>query len=263
MTIVSTTKIASIIQANPRALDAIVGISSKFEKLRNPLLFKLMAKRTSIAMACKIASCNFSDFEKALRPLGFNFQVSEEKAIPLVQNWQVEDHYHVVSLDVRPILQYGLDPLKSIMTKVNELKKYEILEITNSFLPSPLINLFTKRGFGYRILEQSLEKVVVQFCVYEQKIELSNVVQIDESNDWQYLYDKYKNQWKEIEVRQMQMPMPMITILNELDQLEKGEVLFVRHHKLPVFLLPELSDRKVTYRINRLNDEELDLILIK
>lgn len=71
MTINANTKIAAILKHNADALDAIVSISPKFEKLRNPLLRKIMAGRTSLAMASKIGGCSVNDFFVKLQPLGF------------------------------------------------------------------------------------------------------------------------------------------------------------------------------------------------
>ena len=71
MTINANTKIASLLKHNPDALDAIVSISSKFAKLRNPLLRKVIAGRTSIAQASKLGGCSVDDFFNTLQPLGF------------------------------------------------------------------------------------------------------------------------------------------------------------------------------------------------
>ena len=58
MTINANTKIAKILKQNPEALEAIISINPKFEKLRNPLLRRLMAARTSIGMASQIGGFN-------------------------------------------------------------------------------------------------------------------------------------------------------------------------------------------------------------
>src|SRR5690348_8261378 len=71
MTINANTKISKILKENPDALDAIVSITPKFEKLRNPLLRKLMAARTSIGMASNIAGLSVEKFFEKLQPLGF------------------------------------------------------------------------------------------------------------------------------------------------------------------------------------------------
>ena len=57
MMINANTKIAAILKQHPAALDAVIAVSSKFEKLRNPILRKVMAGRTSLAMAAKVGGC--------------------------------------------------------------------------------------------------------------------------------------------------------------------------------------------------------------
>ena len=66
MTINAHTKIAHILKQNAQALDALISISPKFEKLRNPLLRKVMAGRTTLAAASKLGGCSMEDFFKKL-----------------------------------------------------------------------------------------------------------------------------------------------------------------------------------------------------
>ncbi|HRO73030.1 MAG TPA: DUF1858 domain-containing protein, partial [Saprospiraceae bacterium] len=78
-TINANTRISTLLKQHPDALEAIVSISKKFEKLRNPLLRKLMASRTSISMASKIGGCKVEDFFEKLKPLGFVIDSSKNK----------------------------------------------------------------------------------------------------------------------------------------------------------------------------------------
>jgi hypothetical protein len=71
MQINSKTKIADLLKFHPDALEAIITLSPDFKKLRNPVLRKLMAGRTSIGMASKIGGCKPEDFFEILKPLGF------------------------------------------------------------------------------------------------------------------------------------------------------------------------------------------------
>ena len=64
-TINANTKIAAVIKQHPEAMEAIISISPRFEKLRNPLLRKLMAGRTSLAMASKLREKLGHGFERA------------------------------------------------------------------------------------------------------------------------------------------------------------------------------------------------------
>src|SRR5687768_15970314 len=152
MTINADTKISALLKQNPDALEAIVSISPKFIKLRNPLLRKLIAGRTSIAMASKIGGCNVNDFLNKLQPLGFEIDKSavtnngeEEKPIPeFLKNIQ---QGKIVDLDVRPVIETGKDPLNIILQKVKALEQGAVLRIINSFEPTPLMHLLGKQGF--------------------------------------------------------------------------------------------------------------------
>src|ERR1019366_4103601 len=108
MTINANTKIAILLKPHPDSLDAIISISSKFEKLRNPLLRKLMAGRTSISMASKIAGCSVTEFFSKLQPLGFTLDketipaTDKKKSIPdFIRTIKKEK---VFELDVRPVI---------------------------------------------------------------------------------------------------------------------------------------------------------------
>jgi|GEM_PF-6123362 len=47
MIINGDTKIAALLKANPDALEAIIGISPGFKKLRNPVLRKILAAKNT------------------------------------------------------------------------------------------------------------------------------------------------------------------------------------------------------------------------
>ena len=120
------TKISAILKQQPDALETIISISPKFEKLRNPLLRKLMAGRASVAMASKIAGCSIQDFYNKLIPLGFDVDAStvaeaeNEKQIP---DFLVNINPAQISeLDVRPVLKDDKDPLNIILEKIKSLQ---------------------------------------------------------------------------------------------------------------------------------------------
>lgn len=139
MLITSNTKIAAILKHNSAALEAIVSLSPKFEKLRNPILRKLMAGRASISMASKIGGCSINEFFTKLQPLGFDADVTvpviaeEKKQAPdLIRSLTPED---IVILDVRPVIASGKDPLNIILEKFKSLQPGQVLKLLNSFEP--------------------------------------------------------------------------------------------------------------------------------
>jgi TusA-related sulfurtransferase len=64
-------------------------------------------------------------------------------------------------------------------------------------------------------------------------------------------------------VRALEMPLPMITILNEIKKMEDNQALYVQHKKVPHFLLPELKDSGFSYLIKEDGEGDVKLLIYK
>ncbi len=265
-TINSNTKISTLLK-HPDALEVIISISPKFNKLRNPILRKLMAARTSIGMASKVGGCSVNDFFTKLAPLGFDIDkevVIEEEIKPINKPDFVKNStpQNTIILDVRSDIESGKDPLSLIMKAVKPLKQGEVLKLINSFEPTPLIGLLAKQGF------QSYAETISdnQVDTYFYKTDATKIGEVDTANandGWDERLLMYKDNLVEVDVRHLEMPMPMITILEALDTLPNDKALYVTHKRIPVFLLPELATRKLEYRIKEVADGEVYLLIYK
>jgi len=267
MTITANTKIASILKHTPAALEAIISISPKFEKLRNPVLRKLMAGRTSVSMASKISGCSINDLFAKLKPLGFDIDaatspaIEEKKKLPAFIS--SIDPKKILELDVRPIIENGKDPLSIIIEKTKKIQKGEVLKIINSFEPTPLMLLLKKQGFeSYAdVINESL--VETYFYKKEETADTVTIPHLQDENSWDDIMQRFKDKMQTIDVRALEMPMPMLTILDALDKLPADIALFVYHKRIPIFLLPELTQRKFDFRIKEISDSEVHLLIFK
>lgn len=179
ITINANTRIEELLSNHPAAIDAIISINPKFRKLKNPVLRKLMAGRTSIERASRIGGCSVDDFFKKLEPLGFKVE-------------QVPD---CIAKDLHP----GTD------------------------------------------LEETVE----------------------DSTDWEGAMTRFEGKMNVIDVRSLEMPGPMLKILEEVSTLPGDKALFVYHKRIPVFLLPELQEKNFDYRIKTIGPEEVHLLIFK
>ncbi|CAN5482810.1 hypothetical protein BH11BAC3_BH11BAC3_39200 [soil metagenome] len=263
----ANTKIATLIKEHPDALEAIISISPRFNKLRNPLLRKLMAARTSINMASKVGGCTVNDFLKRLEPLGFTIdhynvadENNEQKQVPVfVQNITEAD---IIELDVRAELESGKDPFNLILKAVNQLQPGQLLKLINSFEPVPLIIILEKQGF------ESYTEIINDNLVYTffHKSQATTIKEVDTSKaseGWDKILNRYTDKMETVDVRSLEMPLPMLTILDALDKLPEEKALYVIHKRIPVFLLPELAERKFDYRIKEVADGEVYLLIFK
>ena len=264
MVIDAHTKIGALLKQHPQALEAIISISPAFEKLRNPILRRLMAGRTSIAMAAKIGGCSVIDFYNRLQPLGFTISAKKETTEsqkPLPAFLQAVKKEQIVTLDVRPVIAAGNDPLQQILQQIHSLHQGQVLKIINTFEPAPLMQLLQKKGF-VSYADEVAPQLVETYFFQKEKERFSTDAPVDNS-DWQSMMEKYSQHLQTIDVRHLQMPQPMHAILEALEHLPTGAALLVYHKRIPVFLLPELTDRGFDIRINQLSDSEVHLLIFR
>lgn len=268
MFINADTKLASIIKEKAEALDAIISISPKFEKLRNPFLRKVMAGRTSIATASKIGGCQPSDFFTKLGALGFDIDNSKPPVIrgkeKLPEFLLTIQENQLIELDVRPLLAAGADPLGPIIQKIKWLKPRQVLKIVNSFYPEPLILLLKKQGFDS--YADQIDDYHIDTYFFKNESSAPQVIEpaiTDAKESWDDVLQKYKTHLQQLDVRDMDMPGPMMAILDALKKLPADTALLVYHKRIPVYLLPELHEMKFSYRIQEISDSEVNLLIYK
>lgn len=249
MKISKDTKISQLIKQNPDSIEVIAGINKHFNKLKNPVLRKLLAPRVSIAEAAKIGGSTIEVFFDKLKEIGFevdgtiNNDIVEQAETPSTDILNI-DKEKLINLDVRPTIQAGNDPLKSIIEATKKLPEDGVLLIINSFEPIPLINNLREKGFDS--VTQRPEEGVVHTYFFKSK-DSSNVdvaeVEETELNEFELTVSEFGENIKTIDVRDMEMPEPMVTILQEIENLPERHALYVHHKRVPQFLLPELEKR--------------------
>ncbi|RYZ25849.1 MAG: DUF2249 domain-containing protein, partial [Chitinophagaceae bacterium] len=233
MIINANTKIAPILKQNAAALDAIISISPKFAKLRNPLLRKIMAGRTTLAMAARLGGCSVDDFYKQLEPLGF--EIDRQTIVPEGKEVQVPDFLlsltkeQLTGLDVRPVIASGDNPLQTIMEKIKEVQPGNVLKIINSFEPAPLIMMLEKKGFETYTDRISDDHVETYFYRASNTAAEETKAEQPATSNWEQTLEKFTNRLQQLDVRHLEMPQPMLAILVALDRLPNETALYVYH----------------------------------
>lgn len=271
MKINKLTKIATLIKENQETIEAIASISSHFNKLRNPLLRKILASRVTIEDAARIGKCDVNILFKKLADIGFEIETSpmlKEEKNEILQNSAILEAISsskFTTLDVRPSLTKGEDPFKNIMEALKTLKEGYALEVINTFEPTPLIKIVNSKGY-LSMVETKKDTVFTYFLKVAEieKIQPADTSTFKISNDvFEEKKANCKKEIHEIDVRNLEMPLPMLTILQELESLKENEVLYVHHKKIPQYLLPELEERKFKTWITEINSENVKLLIHK
>ncbi len=265
------TRISVLIKENPKSIDAIVSIIPHMSKLRNPLLRGILASRTSIGDAARSGKCDIQILFKSLSEIGFEIEkdaiLKEEKKVQSSNPEIVQaiKQAKVTTLDVRPTLAKGGDPFSEIMGELMRLQDGYVLEVINTFEPTPLIKIANTRGYASMV--ETKENVVYTylFKVAEAKEEAgsNNLVFRVSVSEHEERRANCKRDIHEIDVRDLEMPLPMVTILKELEELKENGALYVHHKKVPQYLLPELAERNFKTWIAEVDENNVKLLIHK
>ncbi|MDP2088851.1 MAG: hypothetical protein Q8J84_05565 [Flavobacteriaceae bacterium] len=82
------------------------------------------------------------------------------------------------------------------------------------------------------------------------------------NTDFNIIIEGLNKVYKEIDVREMEMPLPMITIVNELENLKDYNALLVNHHRIPQILLNDLENRNLNIYITQIRDNYFQLLFL-
>lgn len=269
MKINGETKISFLLKEKPESMEAIISVNPKFKKLRNPLLRGILASRTTLSDAARIGGSDINLLFHELEKIGFEPEYKfDKKSVVTVDDKNSEiteaiNMLKVVTLDVRPVLDRGGDPFNEIMRELLLLEDGFVLKVINSFEPTPLIKVANNKGFD-SMVETADDTVFTYFIKSSRGVKDTEIkesffkVSPDEHNERK---NKCGKNILEIDVRNLEMPLPMITILQELEELKEDEALYVHHKKIPQYLLPELEERNFTTWIAEIDNDNVKLLI--
>jgi len=262
------TKISALIKANEKSIDAIASLAKPLQKLKNPLLRRIMASRVTIAEAASIGGCTVADFKRVLEPLGFELNSREDHSQDdiLAKPAWLSDDIPCTTLDVRQTIADGHDPLKEINQSYHQLAHGHILCIVNTFIPYPLIKLLEGKGaktFVETINEQEYRTYFLKETVSAPSRSSSGISTL-ELSDFEAILDPYAD--KDIiclDVRKLPMPQPMETILETLPSIGAGQILFVYHKRVPLHLLEEMEEYDYKIHICEVAEGDVRLLIYR
>lgn len=265
------TKISAIIKANGASIDAIAALAKPLEKLKNPILRKLMSSRVTVAEAATLGGVSIEDFKQALEPLGFIFIMDTEsqdaQSTTEPPLWYSALTDTVTDMfDVRPIIENGNDPLKLILQRYDRLPSGHALCIINSFVPTPLFYILEKKGAKYHVDTKSKNLHYTWFLKHtENTLQTKTIkpgIQMMDTISFEHIFKKYeRNKVKKLDVSGLPMPQPMERILETLATLQQDEILHIHHSRIPLHLLEELDASSYTVYICEYSPEDIQLLL--
>jgi hypothetical protein len=145
------TKVGEVLDTYPELEELLIEIAPPFRKLHNPVLRKTVARVTSLRQAAKVGGVPIGEMINKLRlALGQEtIEVDSDRTSGEGTErpaW-LENRPIWKSLDARPLIESGQEPLGMVMTDLSALPPKQLYELIAPFEPAPLIDRARKRGF--------------------------------------------------------------------------------------------------------------------
>jgi uncharacterized protein (DUF2249 family) len=141
-------------------------------------------------------------------------------------------------LDVRPLLRAGQEPFEAIMAAVDALTPGQSLRLLAPFRPVPLFPVMARRG--YAAADRPLDNGDWE-VLFSPHAEIGTDVGLAAGSS--PTAAAWADPIEALDLRELDPPEPMIRILEALEELKPGDVLFALLAREPVFLFPELAKR--------------------
>jgi hypothetical protein len=145
------TKIGELIESYPELENVLMSLSPLFEKLKNPILRKTVARVATIQQVAavggipveKIVNRLRSEIGQETEDAEVNIRAEESTEKP---SWFDENHI-TVKFDASPLINSGGSPMSEVLEKSNSLRSGDILELQTPFVPAPVLDILKKKNF--------------------------------------------------------------------------------------------------------------------
>jgi hypothetical protein len=136
------TKISQVLNSYPQLEDVLIEYVPTFEKLKNPILRKTIAKITTLQQASAIGNVKVEDLINRLRQeigqdlysdsVDIGYNIKEPK-------WFTKELI-ATEFNAKDMLARGEHPVNQVIADLNNMDNGKIYKLITPFLPAPLID---------------------------------------------------------------------------------------------------------------------------
>lgn len=159
------TKVLELIETYPQLEEVLINYVPAFEKLKNPILRKTVARIASLQQAASVGNVKVEDLINVLRrEVGQdNITQSNDSEYNTTQpSWFLASKIKQ-ELDIRGMLAAGEQPVNQVLSDLHKLPENEIYLVIAPFIPAPLIDKATSLKINHWIDKVEAELFKVYF----------------------------------------------------------------------------------------------------
>ncbi|MCK4751215.1 MAG: DUF1858 domain-containing protein [Bacteroidales bacterium] len=146
------TRIGELIETYPELEPVLMNLAPAFKKLKNPVLRKTIGKVATLQQAASLGGVPVAEIVNTLRAeVGQETSdkiENQEDIIYEKPGWFNEKQVRV-RFDATSLINSGASPMQEVLTHLEKTGKNEIFLLITPFLPAPIIELITKKGYTH------------------------------------------------------------------------------------------------------------------
>jgi hypothetical protein len=148
--ICADTKIGPMLDAYPALEEVLISLAPPFANLRNPMLRRTVAKVATLAQAARVGGLPVNELVRKLRESAGQTLCDSAGAGADADNasepaW-VSRSSVAYDLDGDEMLEAGVHPIGKVRNCAQSLGSGEVIRLTTSFRPEPLIEVMREAG---------------------------------------------------------------------------------------------------------------------
>lgn len=164
------TRVGELLEAYPELEPVLMELSPAFEKLQNPVLRKTVAKVATLQQAASVGKIQVTEVINTLR-MKVGQQLYEGEGSGVGINYEKPDWFDPgkvsVSFDASPLIDSGQNPMQEVFDHLERTRSGEIFSLTTPFVPAPIIELITKKGYVYYCIASGKDHYNTYFTLSE------------------------------------------------------------------------------------------------
>lgn len=146
------TRVAELFDNFPELEQVLLDLSPSFAKLKNPILRKTVAKVATLQQAASIGNISVRELINTLRAeIGQEMFLgdAESDGVNTKQPDWFDPELVDISFDAGVLIEAGENPMQNVFLQLKSLEKKKIFQLSTPFVPAPIIELLTQKGYAH------------------------------------------------------------------------------------------------------------------
>ena len=149
------TRVGELLDTYPELEPVLMDLAPAFKKLQNPVLRRTVGKVATLQQAAALGNVSLSEIINTLRQevgqalfdeIGIQAEINETEP-----GWFNKEKINI-RFDATQLINAGQNPMQDVLNNLDKTSQDEIFLLITPFIPAPIIELISKKGYAHYCL---------------------------------------------------------------------------------------------------------------